>query len=297
VPRCPVKSLDPKLLAAVLAHPLDDAPRLALAAELRRQGDPRGDFIALQCLLATRSIAPDRRADLKRDCERQLREHGAAWMAGAAGLRRREMRRGFIDEIECAASALPSLAAELFAAEPITRLTLTKASAGAIAKLARTDTFARVLRLTLRGSIGDDGASALAGALSRRTTPLISLNAGSTGIESAGVAALASALRGCRTLTLTGNSIGDDGLAALASSRALTALETLFLAATEITDEGLTALAKSPSLQSLTRLGVARNDEVTRAGLRALVTSKKLGRLRWLEYSDDGGAQIIAVRA
>lgn len=291
-----MNSLDPALLAAVLEHPLDDAPRLAVAAELRRHADPRGDFIALQCLLATRSLAPDRRADLKRDCEQRLREHGAEWLAPAAGVRRREMRRGFVDEIEAAASTLLPLAPALFAAEPITRLTLTGTTAASIAKLAPTGAFARVLRLTLRGSIGDRGAAALAAALSPRTTPLVSLNLGSTGLETAAAATLAPALHGCRTLTLTGNALGDTGIETLARSPALATLETLFLTATEITDAALTALARSPHLQSLTRLGVARNEEVTRAGLRALAKSTKLKQLRWLEYDDDGGGQSVVTR-
>lgn len=288
-------SLDPGLLAGVLARPLDDAPRLAVAEALRAQGDPRGDFITLQCRLASTSIAPDRRADLKRECARRLGEHGAEWMAAAAGTTRREMRRGFLDEVEGGAKVVAELAAALFAAEPITRLTITKASAGTIAELGQAGGFARVLRLTVRGSIGNAGAKALALALSGRTVALTSLNLGSTGIESAGAAALAGALAGCRTLTLTGNAIGDDGLAAIARSRSLAALETLFLADTGIGDEGLEALAASPNLPALARLGVARNDEITRAGLRALVKSRKLPRLRWLEYSD-GGAQSIVTR-
>src|SRR5687768_2116425 len=44
------------LLAAVLAAPEDDAPRLVYADHLQANGDPRGELIAVQCDLAR--IAP-----------------------------------------------------------------------------------------------------------------------------------------------------------------------------------------------------------------------------------------------
>ena len=39
-------------LKTVLDHPADDAPRLAYADWLDGQGDPRGEFIRVQCALA-----------------------------------------------------------------------------------------------------------------------------------------------------------------------------------------------------------------------------------------------------
>lgn len=46
-----VAALPKHLLAGVLAAPHDDAPRLVLADWLTEQGDPRGEFIQVQCAL------------------------------------------------------------------------------------------------------------------------------------------------------------------------------------------------------------------------------------------------------
>jgi hypothetical protein len=128
----------------------------------------------------------------------------------------------------------------------------------------------------------------------QRKAPLENLNLGSCQIESDGAAALAPALAGCRSLALSGNAIGDDGLRALATSKALATLQTLYVSDNDLTDEGMSALAKG-TLTSLVRLAVARN-EVTRAGLLALARSKKLRKLRWLEYTDaEEGDQRVAI--
>ncbi|MFT3764194.1 MAG: leucine-rich repeat domain-containing protein [Minicystis sp.] len=76
----------------------------------------------------------------------------------------------------------------------------------------------------------------------------------------------------------------------------MAALETLYVSDNDLTDAGLQAVARG-TLGSLTRLSVARNEGVTRAGLRALAKSKKLKKLRWLEYTDpEEGYQRVAAR-
>jgi uncharacterized protein (TIGR02996 family) len=286
-------SLDPQLLAEVVAHPNDDGPRLVLADKLTEAGDPRGEFIVASCLLADPGLVPPRRRELKERADGLLREHGSRWVASAAGLRY-VVRRGFVDQIDSDAAALLPRAASLFASEPVTRLTLERAGDSLLA-LANAGAFARVLKLTIRGQLEDAGARTLASALARRDAPLESLNVGSCEIGADGAAALASALAGCKSLALTGNPIGDDGALALAKAKALSALEALYLSDTDLTDQGLYALSKGP-FTSLERLAVARN-EVTQDGLGAIARSKKLKRLRWLEYTDEEeGGQKVAVR-
>lgn len=285
--------LDPELLAAVLARPLDDAPRLALAEALQKSGDPRGAFIFAQCRLAGRGLPPDVRAKLKAEAAAALDEHLSEWQGVASGSRPIIVRRGFVDELRVTASDLATTGAAIFATEPVTRLTISSASPDTLGPLARDGAFTRVLRLTIRGNLGDEGATVLAAALAQRTIPLHALNVGSTGIGAKGATALAASLAGCRSLTLTGNDLGDEGLTALAKAKPLAALDTLFVTANELTDEGLIALAKSANLTNLLRLGIARNDDVTPDGLAAIARSKKLKRLRWLEYSDDDGQHIL----
>src|SRR5579871_1974309 len=50
--------MDPALLAEIVARPTDDEPRLVLADRLQQAGDPRGEFIAVQCELARVGCAP-----------------------------------------------------------------------------------------------------------------------------------------------------------------------------------------------------------------------------------------------
>jgi hypothetical protein len=283
--------LDPTLLYEVLLHPKDDAPRLVLADAA---GDARGELIVAQCLLAQRGLSPSKRLTLRRRAEVLLAEHGDAWSGQAKGVGRVVFRRGFVDEVETSGDVLAPRAGALFASEPITRLVV-KNAPSFLAPLAMASAFSRVLHLTLRGPIGDAGAKVLATALSRREAPIERLNLDSCDVGPEGIAALAGALGGCLSLALTGNALGDEGVAVLARTKGLASLVKLYLSETEMTDEGATALAKGSHV-SLTHLAVARN-ELTTAGLAALAKSKKLRRLRWLEYTDpEEGTQAIAVR-
>lgn len=286
---------DAALLQEVLARPLDDAPRLALAASLTASGDPRGELVTLQCHLARAGLSPSARFEAKRRVRELVAAHGAAWTAGAGGLRP-QLRRGFVDEVSGTPEALAAHA-PLFASEPVTRITVQSASSDGLAALAAAGILARASVIAIRGVLGDAGAEALAKALAGRAAPLRALNLGSTGIEAAGVSAIADAMPPCATLILTNNGIGDEGLLNLGKSKRLAGLTTLFVTDNDLTDEGIAAFAKGTVMTALTRLGVARNWDVTSEGLSALARSKKLKRLRWLEYSDpDESCQRVVVR-
>jgi uncharacterized protein (TIGR02996 family) len=91
------------LLAAALATPDDDAPRLVWADALLERGDPRGEFVALQ-FKAARGEATE--ADLRRMRGLQQR-HGKSWLGDnlAAVLVRCGFARGLLDEAELAQNA------------------------------------------------------------------------------------------------------------------------------------------------------------------------------------------------
>jgi uncharacterized protein (TIGR02996 family) len=290
-------NIDPKLLAEILEHPLDDSPRLVLADSLQSKNDPRGEFIVAQCRLAERTTLREERTLLKLEAARLLKQHEKEWLAVAEGISQRVMRRGFLDEITTSSAKLAKSGKAIFSSEPVTKLKVMDVTAPKLTQLARDGAFARVLKLTLVGDLGDEGARVLAKTLSTRTIPLLSLNVGGTGIEGSGMTALVDALNGIRSLALTGNSVGDEGLTAIAKAKTMSSLETLFITANELTDEGLEELAQSASLGSLAKLAVARNEDVTEDGLGALARSKKLKSLRWLEYSDEDGMQHIATRS
>src|SRR5205823_1552379 len=73
------------LLRAVVGHPEDDLPRLALADWLEEHGGPaecaRAAFIRVQCELARSGGDDARLAELRAQEARLLREHRAEWEA------------------------------------------------------------------------------------------------------------------------------------------------------------------------------------------------------------------------
>ena len=69
-----------RLLAAIVEAPDDDAPRLVYADWLQSRGDPRGEFIQLQCQLAA-TPDDDRRRAMRIAENKLLAAHGKAWLA------------------------------------------------------------------------------------------------------------------------------------------------------------------------------------------------------------------------
>lgn len=284
------------LLAAVLARPEDDAPRMVLADALASAGEPRGELILVQCRLTSRTLSPSLRAELRRRERALLPVVTAALGAERLGVGWK-LRRGFIDEIWGETAAVTAQTA-LFRSEPVARLTITDVDAERMAALAASGVLRDVARLKLQGTLEGDGVRALAAALRERTRPLLSLNVAGTGIDALGAKVLGAALSGCRTLVLTSNAIGDEGLTTIATAKPLASLEALYVADNDLSDEGLETFARLSCQSGLTRFGVARNEEVTEEGVRAIARSKKLRRLRWVELTDpDEGHQRVLSRA
>ncbi|MFO0734853.1 MAG: TIGR02996 domain-containing protein [Labilithrix sp.] len=292
-----MSAIDPKLLGEILARPMDDAPRLVLADALQEKGDARGHFIVAQCRLTERGLPRAERQTLAREVTKLTNEHGDTWAGPAALVTSWIFRRGFVDQISGTATQVAAVAREIFATQPILRLSITDVSRASLEALDEAGAFARISHLQLSGSLGDEGARALAQMIAKsRTSPLTTLNLGGNGIGPTGTKALVAVLAGCRSLVLTDNALGDEGVQLIAGAKTLSSLEVLFLTSNELTDECLPALAKSSALGALTRLGLARNEGISSEGLATIAKSKKLRKLRWLEYSNEDGYQSIAVR-
>ena len=106
-------------------NPEDDAPRLVYADWLDEQGDPRGEFIRVQCELA-RPNAPDRvpRILLQQREEELLKEFQSQWISSLSGFIVRDCRfeRGFLTEaklIDRVKSPLRERWNRLFESEPV----------------------------------------------------------------------------------------------------------------------------------------------------------------------------------
>jgi uncharacterized protein (TIGR02996 family) len=90
---------DEAFLQAILESPEDDLPRLVYADWLTDQGDPRGEFVHVQCLLARLPGEDPRRPHLEARQRQLLDRHQDEWLGALRPLLCRwTFRRGFLDE-------------------------------------------------------------------------------------------------------------------------------------------------------------------------------------------------------
>src|SRR5215469_11329163 len=110
---------DDAFVQAILANPEDDAPRLIFADWLDERGDPRGDFIRVQCQLArTTTDDPAKQALLRREYE-LLAEWEAVWARALIGrVRRWQFRRGFVEQVKLTCRQFLAEADTLFRLAP-----------------------------------------------------------------------------------------------------------------------------------------------------------------------------------
>ncbi len=279
-----MSAVNRELLAAVIADPDDDEPRIVLADWYLEKGDPRGEFIAGQCRLARSGLSPAARQHWRSRVAALERKHGDEWANIARSIPAKwRFRRGFIDKITGKAKDVLGAWRPLWESEPVLWLELTQMTTKkACQELARSGILGRIRHLTIRGNIGDRGAGALAespdfGHLER-------LNLLGNGIGDDGLRSLLEADGfALETLSLTGNKITDEGASAVADSENAAGLRVLHLSRNEIGDDGVTALAESPHLGKLDTLALGSHEEITDEGAKALVESTTLTSLRRLE--------------
>jgi uncharacterized protein (TIGR02996 family) len=193
-----------QLLKDMLEHPDDDFPRYAYADWLEEKGDPRGEFIHVQCQLEGLRRSGVSESDTKFQAlqaqeHELLNKHFEEWAGSFAQYGRENVgfRRGFLDSLDLSFNNIGGAGARALAASP---------------------TLAGLTTLILSGNgIGPAGARALA------ASPNLS---------------------GLTTLNLSGNGIGDGdgGAEALAASERLTRLTALDLSWNDIGDAGEQAL-------------------------------------------------------
>jgi uncharacterized protein (TIGR02996 family) len=155
-----------ELLQAVLDRPEEDKARLTYAAHCDQHGDPRGQFIRVQCQLADMM----RRQHIDHDIyvpalqleEKLLAKHGKEWASPVQRLvTASHFYRGFVEEVVLDARKFLRLAPELYRRAPILRLHLTH-PAPVVEELFASPDLDRILSLSLGdGRIGDKGAGRL----------------------------------------------------------------------------------------------------------------------------------------
>jgi uncharacterized protein (TIGR02996 family) len=144
-------AMERTLFAAILAAPDDDEPRLVYADWLMERGDPRGEFIAMQCQPARFDAAAFERA------WRAEREHREVWLAplverlGPDALRL-VFARGFVEKLAVTFVRWREHGDALCAITPLRELEVTKGQFS-VAELLRLPATARLRRLILRDQV------------------------------------------------------------------------------------------------------------------------------------------------
>jgi uncharacterized protein (TIGR02996 family) len=232
----------PRFLQTILAYPDDDEPRLQYANWLEGCGNPLGEFIRLQCLLARQPVGvPALRHE--RRAQELLADYRACWSSVLEGrVEWCSFRRGFIEEVSLTEKQLIQNAAELFRLAPV--LDVHVMSDGR-----RLDALPQLpqLRHTLfvdvsSQPLGDEGVEKLAEA--ELLAQVHGLNLGNCRVGDAGLDALIDApdLGSLRELYLNDNPITDDSLRRFVLSPLVEQLDWLDVRHTQIGDEGTEVL-------------------------------------------------------
>ncbi len=297
-------------IQAIIAEPEDDAPRLVYSDWLEERGDPRAEFIRVQCALARREGPSRLRAEWKERERVLLAEHRTQWLKPLRGLGNRlHFHRGFVDRMNVTAETFLGRGEVLFRLAPIQVVRIMEVGKR-IGKIAVYPFLSRLRKLSLTTSlVGPSGIRTLAG--SHYLDCLTTLDLSFTRLGEAGVRALIESshlpnlsilnlagnlLRGIEalaacpgsgrltSLSLNFNDISDRGVRVLADSPYLAGLISLSLCDAQIGDAGVRALAASPHLVRLERLSLRRNS-IGLTGARALAGSSNLNRLTRLDLA------------
>jgi uncharacterized protein (TIGR02996 family) len=234
----------PRFMQTILLRPHDDSPRLRYARWLEGVGHPLGEFIHLQCLLATN---PNGEVHMlhERRTQELLADFRGPWMEPLDGcVSWCSFRRGFIEEISLSDKQLIRHAAELFQCAPVLDIHL-ESDGRRLDRLPELPGVNHTIFLDLSSqSLGDDGIERLADA------PILAqvhgLNLGSTYMGDFGLEALADSprLAGLRELYLNDNPITDDGIRQFVMSPLVEQLDVLDVRFTKISREGIDVLRR-----------------------------------------------------
>ena len=285
---------DQSFLQAVLDVPEDDAARLIYADWLLENGDPRGEFIQVQCRLAAlRSDDAERRLLLARE-KALLTKHGPAWLAPIARLvEEARFRRGFVEQARLSAAQFLKNADLLLRRTPLRSLELTHLD-GRLADVMASPHLGRIEVLDLSGNaLGSRSLRLLSNCPFLEHVHHLCLCRCEINAESAQVFRGAPLVERLESFDLGSNSIGADGARALADN-SLPRLTSLRLPGNAIQDLGVQALLRPG--RRFTNLHL-RDNGIGNAGMEALARWPGLGRLLTLDVENNviGNAGCLAL--
>jgi uncharacterized protein (TIGR02996 family) len=254
--------VNPRLYEDVVAHPDDDAPRLAYADWCEKNGQAdRARFIRGQCRLARLPQDDPARRTLQAEMDPLYYRHGVSWVGRefcGSGVTW-QFARGFPECVSFGGvTALESMQATMFR-HPVRRIGFY--ALRSVSRLASCPALARIreLQLTSGCNLSEEGLRVLVGS---------------------------SHIGSLTWLKLAHNRIGPGGARLLAGWPALAPLRYLELNSTDVGDEGLIALAGSPHFRQLTRIDL-RHNKIGPAGFRAFAETGCWPRLQVLQLANN----------
>lgn len=270
----PLDSTGQRLLGAVLSNADDLESRLVFADWLVERGDPRGEFIQLQCALGrplhgakgaswAKPLFTGDPALLQAREAKLLKTHAKAWLESIRPfVRTWRWNNGFVSAVVADATKFLSGRAVIFETTPLVELELTAMKHLQLKALSDETTTARLQRL----------------------------NVGFQKLDARSLEAFASAnWSGLRSLRLAGNRFGVAGAAVLVKA-AFPTLEALELNDAQLDDacvEALVeALVEAPFFLRLTSLELGWNSAIS-ANACALVL-RRCSALKWLRVRNTG---------
>ncbi|MFO0824094.1 MAG: TIGR02996 domain-containing protein [Gemmataceae bacterium] len=226
------------LLAAIIANPDEDTPRLVYADWLDENGQPeRAEFIRLQIRSANLPDSPEGLI-VKQRVMRLCDKYGVTWLE-QLGLVRNEGRwvRGFVEHVTVTPEHLVSFLERLFRVTPVSSLEVLPGfvhggptALPVLFELAEWPQLSRIRSLRLfRLPIGDQGIRALV------ESPFIS---------------------NLQALDLSRSILGDEGVTIIANSPHLKSLRSLCLFDHPLNVNDVLALAQSPYFERIENLNL-----------------------------------------
>jgi uncharacterized protein (TIGR02996 family) len=283
---------DNAMLAAIVAAPDDDAPRLVYADWLTERGDPRGEFIQVQ--IARARLAPK---DWAKDVELEEKEdtlhraHRKTWEKAWSGLEliRVVYRRGFPERIGVSGGDFQDQREEILKAFPLLRgVEIEEASAETIAWLGETKGRLDPLRelVLTRPEAEPKVLHKLVGSNAIANLDTLEMNEclifGGQGIATA--LAKNKHAANLHTLRFDDVFVGSVGLGVLLQAKTMPKLRTLAMLQANVQDKGADLIAKKPVAQ-LRRFELSFTD-FTPKSFRAVMTSELMGKLEHFAFHD-----------
>ena len=267
-------------LARIRDQPDDDGPRLIFADWLAERGDPRGEFIRVQCALARLPPEDPRRESLREREQTLLKTHEAAWTESINGVVSGwEFRRGLLEAVSVEATAFLERGQELFRLGPIRRIRFLEAGK-CFPALMESPLLGRIREIDLCSCfLGNSGPAALVRC--RHLGRLEVLDLGFNDLTDQGLRTLSDAanLENLRELSLNDNrQIGTPGVRALADSPHFAKLRLIDLSGNGLSESALKVLINGESLMSLDSVPLHGNN-IGDGGVQALARSALLGRM------------------